>query len=109
MSTVTFGLSEPVLLLAIGFPAGLCRGLGGRRGLTRILLRPGTHAGLPALAIAAAAAATLGGLVATVLAARRALVRPVTEQWRRTDRHAANRAGCSTRYCSPEPWPDWPS
>src|SRR4029079_11656702 len=26
-----------------------------------------------------------------VLAARRALVRPVTEQWRRTDRHAAHR------------------
>jgi putative ABC transport system permease protein len=46
---------------------------------------------LPALAIAAAAAATLGGLVATVLAARRALVRPVTEQWRRTARRAADR------------------
>ena len=91
LSTVTFGLSEPVLLLAIGFPAGLLAGWAAAGGLTRILLRPGTHAGLPALAIAAAAAATLGGLVATVLAARRALVRPVTEQWRRTDRHAANR------------------
>jgi putative ABC transport system permease protein len=91
LSTVTFGLSEPVLLLALGLPAGLLAGWAAAGGLTRILLRPGTHAGLPALAIAAAAAATLGGLVATVLAARRALVRPVTEQWRRTDRHAANR------------------
>jgi putative ABC transport system permease protein len=88
VSTVTFGLSEPVLLLAIGFPAGLLAGWAAAAGLARILLRPGTHAGLPPLAIAAAAAATLGGLVATVLAARRALVRPVTEQWRRTARAA---------------------
>ncbi len=86
LSTVTFGLSEPVLLLAIGLPAGLLARWAAAAGLARILLRPGTHAGLPALAIAAAAAATLGGLVATVLAARRALVRPVTEQWRRTAR-----------------------
>ena len=91
LSTVTFGLSEPVLLLALALPAGLLAGWAAAAGLARILLRPGTHAGLPALAIAAAAAATLGGLVATVLAARRALVRPVTEQWRRTDRHAADR------------------
>ena len=88
LSTVTFGLSEPVLLLAIGLPAGLLAGWAAAAGLARILLRPGTHAGLPPLAIAAAAAATLGGLVATVLAARRALVRPVTEQWRRTARAA---------------------
>jgi hypothetical protein len=88
LSTVTFGLSEPVLLLAIGFPAGLLAGWAAAEGLARILLRPGTHAGLPPLAIAAAAAATLGGLVATVLAARRALVRPVTDQWRRTTRAA---------------------
>ncbi|HEY1323457.1 MAG TPA: hypothetical protein VGF32_24575, partial [Streptosporangiaceae bacterium] len=88
LSTVTFGLSEPVLLLAIGLPAGLLAGWAAAAGLARILLRPGTHSGLPALAIAAAAAATLGGLVATVLAARRALVRPVTEQWRRTARAA---------------------
>jgi putative ABC transport system permease protein len=91
LGTVTFGLSEPVLLLALGLPAGLLAGWAAAAGLARILLRPGTHAGLPALAIAAAAAATLGGLVATVLAARRALVRPVTEQWRRTARRAADR------------------
>jgi putative ABC transport system permease protein len=91
LSTVTFGLSEPVLLLALGLPAGLLAGWAAAEGLARILLRPGTHAGLPVPAIAAAAAATLGGLVATVLAARRALVRPVTEQWRRTARRAADR------------------
>jgi hypothetical protein len=91
LRTITFGLSEPVLLLALALPAGVLVGWAATAGLTRFLLRPGTHADLTVLAIAAAAAATLGGLVATVLAARRALVRPVTEQWRRTARRAANR------------------
>ena len=91
LRTVTFGLSEPVLLLAAGLPVGLLAGWAATAGLARILLRPGTQAGLPALAVAAAAAATLGGLVATVLAARRALVRQVTEQWRRTARRGADR------------------
>jgi hypothetical protein len=91
LRTVGFGLSEPVLLLAAGFPAGLLAGWAVTAGLARILLRPGTPAGLPPLAVAAAAAATLGGLVAIVLAARRALVRPVTEQWRRTARRGADR------------------
>lgn len=91
LRTVAFGLSEPVLLLAVALPAGVLAGWAAAGGLTRILLRPGTHAGLPPLAIAAAAAATLGGLVAIVLAARRALVRPVTEQWRRTARRAVDR------------------
>jgi len=91
LRTIAFGLSEPVLLLAVALPAGLLVGWAATAGLTRILLRPGTQAELTVLAIAAAAAATLGGLVATVLAARRALVRPVTEQWRRTARRAAHR------------------
>ncbi|HEX7161740.1 MAG TPA: hypothetical protein VF223_10975 [Trebonia sp.] len=46
---------------------------------------------MPALAVAAAAAAMLGGLVAVVAAGRRALTRPVTEQWRRTARDATSR------------------
>lgn len=91
LRTIVFGLSEPVLLLAAGFPAGALAGWAATAGLTRILLRPGTHAGLPGLAIAAAAAATLGGFVAMVLAARRALVRPVTEQWQHTARGGADR------------------
>ena len=91
LRTLAFGLSEPVLLLAVGFLVGVLAGWAATAGLTRILLRPGTQAGLPALAIAAAAAATLGGFVAIVLAGRRALARPVTEQWRRTARGAADR------------------
>jgi hypothetical protein len=69
-----------VLLLAVGFVIGALAGWAATAGLTRILLRPGTQADLPVLAIAAAAAATLGGFVAIVLAGRRALARPVTEQ-----------------------------
>ncbi len=88
---IAFGLSEPVLLLAVGFLAGTLAGWAATAGLTQILLRPGTHAGLPVLAIAAAAAATLGGFVAIALAARHALARPVTEQWQRTARGAADR------------------
>jgi len=91
LRTIAFGLSEPVLLLAVGFLAGVLGGWAATVGLTRILLRPGTQAGLPVLAIAAAAAATLGGFVAIVLAGRRALARPVTEQWLRTARSAADR------------------
>ena len=89
--TVAFGLSEPVVLLAAGFPAGVLAGWGATAGLTRILLRPGTPVSLTALAIAAGGAATLGGFVAIVLAARRALVRPVTLQWQHTVRGGADR------------------
>ncbi len=91
LRTIAFGLSEPVLLLAAGLPAGLLAGWAATAGLARILLRPGTPVGMPALAIAAGAAATLGGFVAIVLAARRALVRPVTQQWQHTARGGAHR------------------
>jgi len=84
LRTLAFGLSEPVLLLVAGFPVGALAGWAATGELTHFLLRPGTRAGLPVLAVAAAAAATLGGLVAITIAARRALVRPVTEQWRHT-------------------------
>ncbi len=92
LRTVAFGLSEPVLLLVTGCVAGTFVGWGAAAGLGGLLLRPGTATGLPALAVAAAAAAMLGGLVAVVAAARRALTRPVTEQWRRTARDATSRS-----------------
>lgn len=91
LRTAGFGLAEPALLLAAGCVAGTFAGWGAAAGLGRLLLRPGTPTGLPALAVAAAAAAMLGGLVAVVAAGRRALTRPVTEQWRRTARDAASR------------------
>jgi hypothetical protein len=86
LRTLAFALSEPVLLLAAAFGVGVLAGWAATAGLTRILLRPGTPADLPGLAIAAAAAATLGGFAAIVLAGRRALARPVTQQWQHTTR-----------------------
>jgi hypothetical protein len=90
--TVAFGLSEPALLLLIAFPAGALAGWAFTAGLGRLLLRPGTPVTLPWLAVVAAAAATLGGFVAIGAASRRALTRPVTEQWKRAA-HDATRRG----------------
>jgi hypothetical protein len=89
--TVAFGISEPAVLLAVSFPAGALAGWAAAAALTRFLLRPGTPATLPWLAIAAAGASTLGGFVAVLIAARRTLRRPVTEQWQRTSRDATRR------------------
>jgi putative ABC transport system permease protein len=91
LRTVMFGLSEPVLVFLLAFPVGAAAGWLAAGGLRHLLLRPGTPVTLPLLAIAAAAAATLGGFAATTLAARRALVRPVTEQWQHASRTASAR------------------
>jgi putative ABC transport system permease protein len=88
---VAFGISELSLLLLTAFPVGALLGWAASAGLTRFLLRPGTPATLPWLAIAAAAVSTLGGFVAVVIAARRTIRRPVTEQWQRTSRDAGRR------------------
>ena len=75
-STVAFGLSEPVMLLALALPAGTLAAWGATAVICQGLLRPGTPVVLPGLAWATAAAATAGGLAAAVLAARRTLRRP---------------------------------
>jgi putative ABC transport system permease protein len=89
--TVAFGISELSLLLLAAFPVGALLGWAASAGLTRFLLRPGTPATLPWLAIAAAAVSTLGGFVAIIVAARRTIRRPVTEQWQRTSRDGGRR------------------
>ncbi|MBV9792939.1 MAG: ABC transporter permease [Actinobacteria bacterium] len=83
-STALFGLSEPIILLILALPAGVLAGWGVTALLSRLLLRPGTPVELAGLAWWAAAAATLGGLAAAGLAARRTLRRPVLEEWRRS-------------------------
>jgi putative ABC transport system permease protein len=88
---VVFGLSEPVLLLAVALPIGTLVGWRATAALCRVLLRPGTAVVLPPLAWASAAAVTAGGLAAAVLAARRTLRRPVLEEWRRSGRRATDR------------------
>ena len=90
--TVAFGMSEPVLLLALALPIGILAGWGATAALSRVLLRPGTPVVLPPLAWATAAAAALGGLCAAILAARRTLRRPVLEEWRRSGRRVTDRS-----------------
>ena len=89
--TIVFGMSEPVLLLALALPIGTLCGWAATAALSRVLLRPGTAVALPPLAWAAAGLATAGGLLAVVLAARRTLRRPVVEEWRRSGRKPAGR------------------
>ena len=83
-STALFGLSEPLILLTLALPAGVLAGWGATAILSHLLLRPGTPVELAGLAWGAAVAATLGGLAAAALAARRTLRRPVLEEWRRS-------------------------
>ena len=89
--TIVFGMSEPVLLLAVALPAGVLAGWAATAALCRVLLRPGTAVVLPPLAWATALLATAGGLLAVVLAARRTLRRPVVDEWRRSGRSPAGR------------------
>ncbi|HWG62404.1 MAG TPA: hypothetical protein VG253_11900, partial [Streptosporangiaceae bacterium] len=89
--TLTFGLSEPVILLAVALPAGVLAGWGITTELSRLLLRPGTPVGLPAAAWVWAVVATVGGLAAVAVAARRTLARSVTDQWQRASRGASRR------------------
>jgi putative ABC transport system permease protein len=89
--TIMFGMSEPVLLLAVALPAGILVGWAATAAFSRVLLRPGTAVVLPPQAWAAAGLATAGGLLAVALAARRTLRRPVVEEWRRSGRKPAGR------------------
>lgn len=89
--TLVFGLSEPAALLVIAFPVGALAGWGAAAALDTVLLRPGTPTGMPLLAWAAAAVATVGGFAAIILAARRTLRRGVVEEFRRSGRRAADR------------------
>ncbi len=89
--TIMFGMSEPVLLLALALPVGTLAGWAATAAFSRVLLRPGTAVVLPPQAWAAAGLATAGGLLAVVLAARRTLQRPVVEEWRRSGRKPAGR------------------
>jgi len=86
-----FGLAEPTSLLLAALPLGVALGWIVSLGLARAQLRHGIATGLPALAWAAAGVATIGGLAAVSVAGRRALRRPVADQWRRTQRGATDR------------------
>jgi putative ABC transport system permease protein len=89
--SLRFGLGEPAVLLAIALPVGAVLGWLLTGGLGQVLLRPGTPVGLPVSGWLGAVVASVGGIAAIVVAARRTLTRPVVEQWRRTGRRATDR------------------
>lgn len=89
--SLTFGLGEPAVLLAIALPVGAVLGWLLTGGLVQVLLRHGTPVSLPASGWLGAVIASIGGVAAIIVAARRTLTRPVVEQWRRTGRKAADR------------------
>ena len=90
--TVTFGIGEPATLLAIALPGGAVLGWLVTKLLSTVLLRSSTPVALPVLGWVGAAVAVLGGVAAVAVAARRTLVRPVVEEWRRASRKATDRS-----------------
>ena len=89
---LVFGLGEPAVLLAVALPVGAVFGWLLTQALSTVLLRDGTHVGLPGLAWIASLVASIGGVAAIALAARRTVTRPVVEQWRRTGRRSTDRS-----------------
>ncbi len=87
-----FALGEPVAVLAIAVPMGVALGALVCALLNDALLRPGTSVQVPGLAWAGAAAATLGGVLASLVAGRRTLRRSVTDQWQHASREATRRS-----------------
>lgn len=88
---LAFGLGEPAVLLAMALPAGALLGWLLTGGLSHVLLRHGTPVVLPGLGWLGAVVASVGGIAAIVVAARRTVTRPVVEQWRRTGRRSTDR------------------
>ncbi|MFD1722344.1 FtsX-like permease family protein [Amnibacterium endophyticum] len=79
-----FGLTEPLLLIGVALPTGIVLASGGAALFAALALAPDTPVAVPVGSVVAAIGAAAGGLVAAAAAARRVLLRPVLEQWRRT-------------------------
>ena len=86
-----FGLTEPAVLLVLALPVGALLGWALTGVLAQVLLRDGTPVGLPGLGWFGASVASVGGVAAIAVAARRTITRPVVEEWRRTGRKATDR------------------
>lgn len=80
-STVAVALAEPVVLLGLAVPLGVVAAWLASVWLAATFLLAGTPVVVTGGTWVAAAAAMVGGAVASVLAARRTLTRPVLEQW----------------------------
>jgi putative ABC transport system permease protein len=82
-----FGVGEPAALVLAAAPLGIAGGYVATRALAAAVLLPGVPVHLGLSTWLAALGALAGGLVATALGARRTLLRPILEQWRRAEEH----------------------
>jgi putative ABC transport system permease protein len=83
LATLRFGLGEPMALLVLAVPLGLVGAWIAVSVMAHVVLVPGTPVILNGAALLGALVGFAGGAVASALAARRTLTRPVLEQWRR--------------------------
>ena len=91
LATLSFGLAEPALLVALATPLGLLGGYLSVRLFASSVLVDHTPVAVTAGTLVAVAAALAGSLVAAIAAGRRTLRRSVLEQWRRTPGHHPSR------------------
>jgi putative ABC transport system permease protein len=90
-----FGLAEVLVLITAAVPVGLAAGLGIVQLAARLLLAGGTGVELRWPVLVAAGVALAAGLVATALAGRRTLARPVLALLRRVPERGGWRAGAA--------------
>ena len=87
LSTLRFGLAEPLVLLLLAIPLGLLLAFGVVHLFAATVLAAGTPVVVPFSAVEAAFVAFAGGALAALLAAQRTLTRSALEQWQRTTNH----------------------
>ena len=87
LSTLRFGLAEPLVLLLLAIPLGLGLAFGVVHLFAATVLAPGTPVVVTSGAVLAAFIAFAGGVLAALLAAQRTLTRSALEQWQRTTSH----------------------
>jgi len=84
-------VSEPAAVLLLAWPLGMALAWGASRYLVAHLLRAGTPTGLTALSWMIALLGIVGGVAAVGVGGRRAVRRPIVEEWRRVGQETTRR------------------
>ncbi|HEY0870156.1 MAG TPA: ABC transporter permease [Acidothermaceae bacterium] len=84
-------VSEPAVVLVLAWPLGLVLAWFVSHFLVADLLRAGTPTGLTALSWLIALLGTVGGVAAVSVGGRRAVRRPIVEEWRRVGQETTRR------------------
>lgn len=84
-------VSEPAVVLLLAWPLGVALAWGVSRFLVADLLRSGTPTGITALSWLIALLGIVGGVAAASVGGRRAVRRPIVEEWRRVGKETTHR------------------